>query len=145
MSGSQAIISIFDSSSKSEQSDIFQLLPGWIAEIKSFGFQTTWVKSDPDTSKHLQAACLYQVMLKDTPLINIPDGCGMTVIIPKKNEDILAEGPVVVDGCQVHVSACDTQTFITWPGLYRFVLNDPGALGNVQVYLLAYPKNALGL
>jgi hypothetical protein len=135
---------LFDATSKDVQSPSFYINPGWVAEISAFGFDSSFVRPDPTRAKVLQTACLQKILLK-TPLpVTHPEGCGGVINLSVKGADILAEGPVVVRGCGLGVSACNTVMCLAWPGLYRLVLNDPDALGVVQVYLQSYTKNTLG-
>jgi hypothetical protein len=138
------IFEVFGAASGDVQSDIFTVLPGWEATALGFGFRRELVKVNPDGYKTIQAACLYQVLLSGTEFMAREEGCGVVAVIPPRVNDILAEGPVAIDGCFVSVDACNSRVALPTPGTYRFILNDPEAVGNVQVYVTAFPKNMLG-
>jgi hypothetical protein len=143
---SSHVLTVFDARSRDTASDLFSLLPGWTGEILAFGFRLERVWPNPGGRSVLQAACLNQVLLTSPPPTVVPDGgCGVTTVFPRRHDEVLAEGPVVHDGCAVGVSACDTRVWLWWPGIYRLVLNDPAALGQVQVFVQSYPRNMLGI
>ena len=141
---SSYLFSAFGPDSKEIQSSLFTLLPGWEAVALGFGFKGELTELEAGKPKAFQAACLNQVLLKGSGLTVRQEGCGLVAEIPAHVTEILAEGPVIIDGCPVRVSACDNRVGLPVPGIYRFVLNDPEAVGNVQLFVQAFPKNMLG-
>jgi hypothetical protein len=138
-------LTLYDAGSRDAWSPMFVLRPGWMAVIRAFGFGRERVWPNPGGRSVIQAACLSQVILRAADVPAVADGCGFTALSPDSYGDVLAEGPVVHDGCQVAVSACDSIVGLEWPGIYRLTLNDPDALGTVQVFMEAYPRHALGI
>jgi hypothetical protein len=121
---------------------MFSILPGWYALASAFNFSVDLVTigDPPNTAKGMQAACLYKVLLQPEDLgIRKEDDCsGGIVVIPKEYNKILVEGPIILDCCDMSLSANNTIMRIDNPGIYRFVLNEDTAVKDVQVYLQSY-------
>jgi hypothetical protein len=143
MTKTNLVFPLFDSASADVQSKPFYVLPGWAAEIMAFGFSRDPV-AGPD-GMFRQAACLHSILYKVSVPATRDGALGVAVVERPSYDDILAEGPMVLDCCPQTVGAERTHMYLTFPGDFRLVLNDPEALGVVQVYLRAFPKGQLGM
>jgi hypothetical protein len=140
MNGIQAPTALYDDKSFYAESPLFYLSPGYVGVFKAFGFQPGLVLVDPAKPKTTQRACLKQVYWQlakhefDRP-------CGVFPTGPEVSQvgGAYLEETVMTDGCPWEISACDNHRALDSPGLYRFVLNDPAAVGNVFVLFYAYP------
>jgi hypothetical protein len=131
---------VFDGDSADAVSGVFWISEGWVAELMAFDFRDTRVSPEPGRPSVTQAACVRRVLLKgfEPPEPeNLP--CGVIPDISGYRAEILADGPLVTDGCAWGLSACDNYRLLDIPGGYRLALNDPGAVGQVRVYMVAHP------
>jgi hypothetical protein len=140
---SNSLITLYNSTNVNELSSVFFVHPGWVADIIGVGFKNELV-SLPDETITYQLACLHTIIPKPGTNMIYDNGVGAVLVTPDKYDDILVDQPMIVDCCGYNVSARDTHLYLTWPGHFRFVLNDPQAIGIVQIYMLAYPKNQFG-
>jgi hypothetical protein len=139
-------VPLFDGASKDCVSPMFSLHPNWIAEISAFGFDVgAVVDGPPGVGKITQEVCLHKILLKNQKPPEADGGCGGVITDFKFHQDqVLASGPVAINGCYICLSACNTLVYLDLPGVYQLVLNDVGGLGYVQVYLRGFTKVDLG-
>jgi hypothetical protein len=144
MSGENTLYHIFDERSVSQESAPFRLLPGHVAEIMAFGFTSQPFRRDPDEAFMQQEACIHRVYYTETEL---PEYCPCTGLSLPKIADyrgkILIEGHISNKGCFWSLNYCNNLVLIDIPGVYRLILNDPNAPGNVHIYLRSYSKSEL--
>jgi len=126
---------IYDEHSKEVESKLFVVDPGMIAQVIGFGFACTRNKVDEGERTVPQMAKLQQVVLFEETVSNRTKQC---VNIIDKKAKIVASDDVMICGECVTLTARNNILLINVPGVYRFVLNDITALGNVQVFLKSY-------
>jgi hypothetical protein len=136
-------LTLFDGDSKSQYSETFYLVPGWWGLLTAHGFNPDPVVVDPAEPKTLQMACVTRLrMLYDERFVKTECGCGYGREMYPGMVGFF-EDPVVVRGCPWTLSACDTIRVLTVPGLYRLILNDPSAVGEVFVEFDAYTAGTI--
>lgn len=119
-------------------SDIFTVMPGQIVIVRGFGF-VEHTSERPIIDQH---ACLHMMLFKDVKLPEF-NGCSMPLF---KLEDypgvLLVEDEIrTFGGCTWKLSKCHNVILIDIPGSYRFVLNDPNAVGYVRIYANEFTHN----
>jgi hypothetical protein len=133
---------LFDSNSGYPDSEIFYLNPGYHAIVRSYGFYGGNVTPVAGSFATKQQACLKQIY-RTFKKEELDGACGVFPSIPSFGLDEYHEEVVISNGCEWHLSACQTVGVISLPGLYRLSLNDAAAVGNVHIYLTAYPLQML--
>lgn len=135
---------LFNESTLAEASEFFYVSPGWAGVFSAFGLLARPVPVDPDKFWTVQRFCLMQAFVQS---FRIPEDkpCG---VASEPGSDyktmIVAEGPVVKDGCEWSLTACDNVKTLSVPGLYRLVLNDPAALGQASAAVRFFPIDEFG-
>ena len=130
---------LLDTNAVSVTSLPFLIHAGNVAVVKAYGFPGYADRPDKNTTRTLAAACLHMLMVEcETPVP--PDtGCFKPPPVDVTHPlTVIADDEVRINcGC-VCISACNNIMIWDTPGLYRFVLNDPSALGLVTIILALY-------
>jgi hypothetical protein len=134
---------LFDTDSIETGSALFYVTRGWTVVLSAYGFSRSPLPIDPDKFKAMQRACLHRVI---TRTVEFPQElpCGVFPEVGANTRvEVIAEAPVIVNGREWSLNACGNLAFLGVPGIYRLVLNDPAAAGNVQVYMEYYHNSEL--
>ena len=138
------LFTLFDAASKDLSSGLIGISPGWAVEITAFGMPE---ERFPDERLGLVhgRACVHKVIMAEGKEGRPAAGCADVWTVPAKREEILAEGPLMADGCPVYVWAGSNAAWLTLPGMYRLVLSRDEMLGEVQIYAQGHLTGELGL
>lgn len=139
--GDAAPYVLFGENSQCIYSPAFVVYPGEVLKFIAYGFSKYRIAQDPEKPKLLQVACLESLVYagEDT-FDNCPAANGIWEIDPGR---LIESELVYINDCAWSLSTCNNLAFLDIPGTYRLLLNDPGAVGFVRVYLWRYKLSVL--
>lgn len=125
---------LYTEKSQSVESPVFFVTPGEIVLIQAFDFASAKVKVDEHDLGGAQLAKLQQILFKEEVDETVQD-------LRRFNAEVLAINDVLIDGCCITVCKENNVMLINVPGAYRFVLNDPTAVGTARLYFRTFTKD----
>ena len=140
MRGNGAPFPLFDEQSASVLSPAFHVAPGKAALFQAFDFSAARRQVEEDQPRVAPLVCLRQILYRAPDLAEVMDHWleeAIGIYMAKVKGLVMAEGPVIRDGREWTLSACNTLAVWDLPGSYRLELNDPASVGQVRVYLRA--------